>query len=181
MTRIIAGQFKGQRISVPQQGVRPTTDRVREAIFSALDARLPTWSNLNVLDIFAGSGALGMEALSRGAASATFLEKDRANATVITANLKKLGAVGDVVVTAADAYQPTKVFSLVFLDPPFAIADSYLGELLTQLAPNIAPGALVLVERGKQHVFQWPIGYLQLLERGYGDSLIFLAERQDLI
>jgi len=179
MTRIIAGKFKGQRINVPQQGVRPTTDRVREAIFSALDARLPTWSNLNVLDIFAGSGALGIESLSRGAATATFLEKDRTNATVISANLKKLGAAGDVVVTAADAFEPTKEFSLVFLDPPFAIADSYLGELLTKLAPSIAQGALVLVERGKQHEFQWPTGYSQLLERGYGDSLIFLAERQD--
>jgi 16S rRNA (guanine966-N2)-methyltransferase len=179
MTRIIAGRYKGQRITVPPHGVRPTTDRVREAIFSALNARLSTWQEITVLDIFAGSGALGMEALSRGAASATFLEKDRENAAVISANLKKLGAVGEVIVTPAHNYQSNQMYSLVFLDPPFAIEDTYLIELLTKLAKNIAAGGLVLVERGKQHSFSWPTGYAQILERGYGDSLVFLAERRD--
>jgi 16S rRNA (guanine966-N2)-methyltransferase len=179
MTRIIAGQYKGQRISVPQRGVRPTTDRVREAIFSALNARLLSWPEITVLDIFAGSGALGMEALSRGAASATFLEKDRENAAVISANLKKLGAVGEVIVTPAHNFQSSSWYSLVFLDPPFAIEDTYLIELLANLTKNISIGGLVLVERGKQHSFSWPIGYSQVLERGYGDSLIFLAERKD--
>lgn len=179
MTRIIAGKFKGHRITVPQQGVRPTTDRVREAIFNALASRLETWEDQIVLDIFAGSGALGMESLSRGAKSATFLEKDRANAAVITNNLTKIGAVGKVVVGPADLFKPTEKYSLVFLDPPFAIADSYLFELLESMAAHIKIGGLVLVERGKQHEFNWPSGYSQLLERGYGDSLIFLAERQD--
>lgn len=181
MTRIIAGKYKGHRISVPQQGVRPTTDRVREAIFNAIDARLTSWSAQNVLDVFAGSGALGMESLSRGANTATFLEKDRNTAAVISKNLAKLGAVGNVVIGAADQFRPTQKYSLVFLDPPFAIADSYLIDLLTQFAPNIEPGGLVLVERGKQHEFSWPTGYSPILERGYGDSLIFLAERQDEI
>ena len=179
MTRIIAGKFKGQRIAVPQQGVRPTTDRVREAILNALDARLDSWQEQNVLDIFAGSGALGMESLSRGARAATFLEKDRNTAAVINQNLQKIGATGKVIVGAADMFRPTEQYSLVFLDPPFAIADTYLIELLTQFAPNIDIGGLVLVERGKQHEFSWPAGYSQILERGYGDSLIFLAERQD--
>lgn len=179
MTRIIAGKYKGQRIEVPQHGVRPTTDRVREAIFSALAARLDSWEDQVVLDIFAGSGGLGIEALSRGAVAATFLEKDRRNAEVISANLKKVGAAGRVVVGAADQFAPTEQYSLVFLDPPFAIDDQYLISLLTNLASAVRPGGLVLVERGKQHKFSWPAGYSQLLERGYGDSLIFLAERQD--
>ena len=110
MTRIIAGKFKGQRIAVPQQGVRPTTDRVREAIFNVLDARLDSWQEQNVLDIFAGSGALGMESLSRGARAATFLEKDRNTAAVINQNLQKIGATGKVIVGAADMFRPTEQY-----------------------------------------------------------------------
>lgn len=179
MTRIIAGKFKGQRIQVPQQGVRPTTDRVREAIFSAIDSRLENWNDQIVLDIFAGSGGLGIEALSRGAKSATFLEKDRRTAQILSSNLVKLGANGTVVIGAADLFVPSQKYSLVFLDPPFAIDDTYLMELLAQLAPHLEPLAMVMVERGKQHNFSWPAGYSQLLQRGYGDSLVFLAERKD--
>lgn len=180
MTRIIAGKFKGQRLQVPQQGVRPTTDRVREAIFSSIDSRINNWDEQVVLDIFAGSGGLGIEALSRGAKSATFLEKDRRTAQILSSNLAKLGANGTVVIGAADMFLPSQKYSLVFLDPPFAIADTYLMELLSKLAPHLEPFALVMVERGKQHNFSWPTGYSQLLQRGYGDSLVFLAERKDL-
>lgn len=179
MTRIISGKYKGQRIDVPKSGVRPTTDRVREAIFSALDSRIVNWQDQDVLDVFAGSGGLGIEALSRGARSATFLEKDRHTADTLVKNLAKVGANGEVVLGAADRFKPQRSFTLVFLDPPFAIDDEYLTLLLNSFAPNIALGALVLVERGKVNRFQWPVGYIQVFERGYGDSLIFLAERKD--
>lgn len=179
MTRIIAGKYKGQRIEVPKSGVRPTTDRVREAIFSALDSRIANWQEEHVLDVFAGSGGLGIEALSRGARSATFLEKDRHTAEILAKNLAKVGAQGEVVLGAADKFQTQQKFTLVFLDPPFAIEDAYLTLLLNQFASSIELGALVLVERGKENSFQWPAGYTQVFERGYGDSLIFLAERKE--
>jgi 16S rRNA (guanine966-N2)-methyltransferase len=166
MTRIIAGKFKGQRIEVPKSGVRPTTDRVREAIFSALDSRISSWQEQVVLDVFAGSGGLGIEALSRGATKAVFLEKDRITSEILKKNLTKLGANAEVILGPADKYQPSQNFTLVFLDPPFAIDDSYLFDLLTGLRTSVMTGALVLVERGKGNNFRWPIGYREIFQRG---------------
>src|SRR4051794_4968213 len=98
MTRIIAGKYGGRRIQTPKgSGTRPTSDRVREALFSSLESELGGFDDLVVLDLFAGSGALGLEALSRGAEQATFVESDARAAAVVKANLKDLAANGDVI------------------------------------------------------------------------------------
>ena len=146
--RVIAGNWRGRRIVFPPvEGLRPTPDRVREALFNWLQAEV---ADRRALDLFAGSGALGLEALSRGARAAVFVEQHRAVAEALSANLERFGAVGAEVVTAdvfgylRRAGQP---FDLVFLDPPFA--QGRLTELCTLLEQGgwLCPQAFIYIER----------------------------------
>jgi 16S rRNA (guanine966-N2)-methyltransferase len=121
--RIIAGQWRGRIIDAPPGvSTRPTADRVRETLFSMLASRLGSFEELRVADLFAGSGALGLEALSRGAASATFVEADRVAAGLIRRNVEKLGAADRVRVIAGSALSLPRSgpFDLIFADPPYA-------------------------------------------------------------
>lgn len=155
--RIVAGEFKGRAIDSPsEKTTRPTTDRVRESVFSSIYSRVGQMMGLRVLDAFAGSGALGLEALSRGAASCTFFELDSAARLVLEGNVKALGLdarrarvrAGDVLAAAQRPLSFATPFSLVMLDPPYALDASEVARLVGLLADNgdLAPGAVIAYE-----------------------------------
>jgi 16S rRNA (guanine966-N2)-methyltransferase len=155
MTRIIGGYAGSRRIAVPRSGTRPTSDRVREAIFSALEAR-DAVSGANVLDLYAGSGALGLEAVSRGAAGVVLVEKSpaaariaRENVSVITAGAPRPIPRVEVQSQAVSSYLAGVVgdFDIVFLDPPYDLDEAELTENLAALLPHLAPDAVVVIER----------------------------------
>jgi 16S rRNA (guanine966-N2)-methyltransferase len=180
MTRIIAGSLGGRRIKVPQRGTRPTTDRVREAVFGRLDAQ-GALKGARVLDAFAGSGALGIEALSRGAARATFVDSSPASAKVIEANLRDLGLTPQGRVARAEVpvflRRDGEAFDLALLDPPYDLSPSDLATTLASLAPRLTPGAQVVLEwssRGEPPV--WSPGIVPGDVRRYGDTSIHYAE-----
>ncbi|WP_422749731.1 16S rRNA (guanine(966)-N(2))-methyltransferase RsmD [Mycobacterium sp. WMMD1722] len=186
MTRIIAGRFGGRRISVPRSGTRPTADRVREAVFSALAARID-FDGRTVLDLYAGSGALGLEALSRGAARAVFVEQHHRAAGVIAANIADLGvgaaaevrraAVGTVL--AGGTERPV---DLVFADPPYDVPDSEIVSTLTALQTGgwLRPGAVAVIERrASGEATAWLPGWSAWPPRRYGDTRIDMAELDD--
>ncbi|BBX26420.1 16S rRNA (guanine(966)-N(2))-methyltransferase RsmD [Mycolicibacterium alvei] len=163
-------------------GTRPTSDRVREAVFNALTARLD-FTGLSVLDLYAGSGALGLEALSRGATSATFVESDARAAAVIAENITALGvrnaAVRRGTVDSVLAGGATRPVDLVFADPPYDLGDAAVDAMLTVLAAAgwVAAGTLVLVERrSSSQPVSWPDGWDVLSARRYGDTRVELAE-----
>jgi 16S rRNA (guanine966-N2)-methyltransferase len=171
--RVIAGRYGGRRLQAPPgPATRPTADRVREALFSILGARVV---DARVLDLFAGSGALGLEALSRGAAQATFVERAPAALRVLRANLAALGAEAEV--AGADvlrwlraASDGARQYDLVFLDPPYRQAD-VLGAPLSDLLPAVlGPGARVVGESDRRAPLELTIPILD--ERRYGDTLI---------
>ncbi len=147
--RIIAGHYRGRPIVAPKgDTTRPTADRTREALFSMLTSRLGSFEELRVLDLFAGSGALGLEALSRGAASCTFVEQDSAALGCLRANIAKLGAKGaDVRAQSVMALGPAPApYDLILLDPPYQSGAGVVAlERLLRLG-WVAAGALVSVE-----------------------------------
>ena len=151
MTRIIAGSAGGRRLVVPPKGTRPTTDRVREALFSRLDARL-TWPGLVVLDLYAGSGALGLEALSRGAEKVVLVEQHAQACSVIERNIEAVGIPGATLfhadVVALPGRTPVRA-DLVLADPPYDVDSTAIRDLLERLltAGWLAPDADVVVER----------------------------------
>lgn len=171
----------GRRISVPPRGTRPTTDRVREALFNVLSTRLEL-AGTAVLDLYAGSGALGLEALSRGAASVLFVESDPRAAGVIAGNIATLGLPGATVrrgpvasVLAAGAASPV---DLVLADPPYgadAVEVDALPALLTA-GGWAATGTVVVIERATSSPpVHWPDGWVAWPPRRYGDTSLELA------
>ena len=177
MTRLIAGRAGGRRLYVPPSGTRPTSDRVREALFSALDHD-PGLDGAAVLDLCAGSGALGLEALSRGAADAVFVEADRRAAGVLRRNLGAVGLGGRVVAGRAGTVltgPAPRAFDVVLVDPPYAVTGDELAGWLTTAAANgwLAVDALVVVERGRSSGgFSWPDGFEPGRSRRYGDTVL---------
>ena len=174
----MAGRAGGRRIAVPPSGTRPTSDRVREAVFSALEARMDL-EGARVLDLYAGSGALGLEALSRGGAHALFVESDARAAAVVRRNAAGLGLPGVDVRTATVgsvlAGPPEAPYDLVLLDPPYELADADLAGVLATLADGgwLAPGALMVVERSARSAGpSWPAGVSPFTERRYGDTCV---------
>ncbi len=153
--RIIAGLYRGRPIVAPKSDTtRPTADRTREALFSILTSRLGSFEGLRVLDLFAGSGALGLEALSRGAASCTFVEQDGAALDALRANIAKLGAKNaDVRAQSVMALGPAPApYDLILLDPPYESGAGIVAlERLLRLG-WIAPGALASVETTKKEL-----------------------------
>ena len=171
--RIVAGEFRGRRLSsLPGVRTRPTADRVREALFSILGAL----DGARVADLFAGSGALGIEALSRGAAHATFVERDRRAAAVIERNVAAVGAEerSEVVVRDALAWlrarQGKEEFDLVLLDPPYDSADRLGGPLTENLPGVLASDAVIVSESDKRAPLL--LGLPMTDERTYGDTRI---------
>jgi 16S rRNA (guanine966-N2)-methyltransferase len=168
--RIVAGRYGGRRIATPRgRDTRPTSDRVREALFSILGPL----DGARVLDLFAGSGALGLEALSRGAASATLVERAPAAVQVLRDNVADLGADAEVVAADARAYlrfarEQGAQYDLVFLDPPYRAAAGLGREL--ELQPVLAAGARVVAESDRRSPLE--LGLPVTDERRYGDTLI---------
>jgi 16S rRNA (guanine966-N2)-methyltransferase len=178
--RVVAGRFRGRRLrAVPGSATRPTSDRVREALFSILGERV---AGARVLDLFAGTGALAIEALSRGARSAVLVEPATQAVAVIRANLDALdlGGVAAVRRTRAETFlrgQRDGPFDLVFLDPPYAIPVGLLAGLLARLAGGaLAEGAVVVVEAAaRSEPPPWPPRLLPAAPRRYGDTALHLA------
>jgi 16S rRNA (guanine966-N2)-methyltransferase len=183
VTRVVAGRLGGRRLAVPRGGAtRPTSDRVREALFSTLGDRV---AGASVLDLYAGTGALGIEALSRGAASATFVERDRRVAAVLRRNLADLGLDAEVhlapVSRWVDALAPGRGFDLVLCDPPYAAGVDEVAGLLRRLAAggHVAAGGTLVVERARHGpALVVPGGDPVVTDaRRYGDTVLYYLRR----
>ena len=183
MTRIIGGFAGSLTIRVPPRGTRPTSDRVREAIFSALQAR-DLLADARVLDLFAGSGALGLEAASRGASAVTLVEQGqqaaktcRANAAVVLARAPRDGALAiEVAQRPVDSFLglSTASWDLVFLDPPYDFGAEALGRTLALLVPRLAPDAVICLERAARTEDPILPEGLELERRtNYGDTTLW--------
>jgi 16S rRNA (guanine966-N2)-methyltransferase len=171
--RVIAGQWGGRRLQAPPgDATRPTSDRVREALFSVLGDRV---DGARVLDLFAGSGALGIEALSRGAHEATFVDSAPGAIRSLKANLAALGSAPEVRRQDAmrflgSASAGARQYDLVFLDPPYRLAGRLGAELSAILPAVLAPGAVVVTESDRRDPLDLDLPLLD--ERRYGDTLI---------
>ena len=180
MTRIIGGSAGGRRLSTPRgQNTRPTSDRVREALFSAIEAWCGSLAGLRFLDLYAGSGAVGLEARSRGAGVVTLVEQDRRTAALISDNVKALGFSHCEVVNASVAAtllrEPVAPYDTVFLDPPYPLPNAEVENALGALAAHgwLTPGALVVVERSSRGALpDWPKGLSAGRDRRYGETLL---------
>lgn len=183
MTRIISGSAGGRRIAAPKGiGTRPTTDRVRESLFARLEA-MGAVDGARVVDLFAGSGALGLEAMSRGAASAVLVEADPAAAAVARSNVVALGLRPvSVVADRVDRFLSAAAargegFDLMLCDPPYVLSDDDLAEVLEAVADVLTPGAVVTVERSARSPRP---GWSTILEpldgRTYGETTVWFAE-----
>jgi 16S rRNA (guanine966-N2)-methyltransferase len=170
---------------VPPRGTRPTSDRAREALFNTLRGELEL-PGARVLDLFAGSGAVGLEALSRGAGAVVFVESDRRAAAVLQANLAALGLGGGTVhrcpvatfLSAVGALEP---FDLVFLDPPYAITNATIGALLGTLVEDrwLVEEAVVVVERSWRDAEPpWPSEIKAIKQRRYGEGCLWYGRRE---
>jgi 16S rRNA (guanine966-N2)-methyltransferase len=170
--RVIAGEFRGRQLVAPRgTATRPTSDRVREALFSILG----DIAGARVLDLFAGSGALAIEALSRGASQATLVDSSAAAIAAVKRNLEAVGARAEVRREQAlpflgRARAARRQYDLVFLDPPYGHASTLGRELSSALAPIIAPAGRVISESDRRAPLELELALLD--ERRYGDTLI---------
>ncbi|MCE1178846.1 MAG: 16S rRNA (guanine(966)-N(2))-methyltransferase RsmD [Micrococcales bacterium] len=181
MTRIIAGAAGGRRIETPPgSGTRPTSDRVREALFSRLEA-LDAIEGRLVVDLYAGSGALGLEALSRGARGVILVEHDRRAAAVIKRNAASLGLSGarvaSTTVDKALGSGGAGEVGLAMVDPPYDVGEEALARALTLLMPWLEADALVVVERSSRSPEpSWPDGLEATGSKSYGETVLWYAE-----
>jgi 16S rRNA (guanine966-N2)-methyltransferase len=183
VTRVVAGLAKGRHLDVPDAGTRPTSDRVREALFSALEHRLGGFEGTHVLDLYAGSGALGLEARSRGATFVLLVERDRKAVSVIRRNIDRV-ALSGVEVVSDDVARLVRgaplrgTFDLVLLDPPYASSDEEVAQVLDALSRQgwLNDGAVVAIERSRSAgEFPWPADFAPESERAYGGTVIRVA------
>jgi 16S rRNA (guanine966-N2)-methyltransferase len=145
--RIIAGKWRGRTLEAPAgRGTRPTSDRVRETLFSMLSSRVGSFDELRVADLFAGSGTLGFEALSRSAAHAVFVESDATAAAAIRRSAERLGGSTDVILSSALALPRTEPFDVIFADPPYAVGSGSAAVAAVMKADWLAPGGWMAVE-----------------------------------
>ena len=180
MTRIIGGTAGGRRLEVPKgSNTRPTSDRVREALFSAVESWCGSWQGLRFLDLYAGTGAVGLEAVSRGAEEALLVEHDRRTAELIRRNARSLGFDRVRVVTSSVstflAQADPVPYDVVFLDPPYPMGSDAVAADLALLTQRgwLAEEALVVVERAKRGGLPaWPAGISPVKERKYGETLL---------
>lgn len=194
MTRIIAGTAKGHRLQVPRTGTRPTADRVREAMFSSitswLSARSRTWSQVAVLDLFAGSGALGLEAASRGAALAVLVERSERAAALIRRNAAACRLEQVRVLAASATALPARridlpaydlpPFDLCLADPPYDLPALRLRAALGSIAADwLLPDAMLVVERPTgESDCPLPDQWAVIDQRRYGDTCLWYGHRQ---
>jgi len=184
MTRIIGGSARGRRLRTPTgDATRPTADRVREALFSALEAQLGTLRGARFLDLYAGSGAVGLEAASRGAGAVTAVESDRRTARLVADNARALGFDVDVRAQPAAAVlatSPAAAYDVVFLDPPYPLPGEEVARVLGLLVEHgwLTPHAAVVVERSARSVEpSWPDGLDVLREKRYGETVLWYLRR----
>jgi 16S rRNA (guanine966-N2)-methyltransferase len=181
MTRVIAGEAGGRRLAVPAgRDTRPTSDRAREGLFGTVVSLAGPLAGKRVLDLYAGSGAVGLEALSRGAEHVLLVESSRPAVAVIKANIEALGLPGAVLAAerverllAAGRPGQRSSYDIVFADPPYAAPDAEIAQFLTSLVGNgwLAPDALVVVERAtRSGPLTWPAGYQPERSRRYGEA-----------
>ena len=197
MARVIAGEAGGRRLAVPDgRDTRPTSDRAREGLFSTIVSMLGSLAGARVLDLYAGSGAVGLEALSRGAEHVLLVEHGARAARVIRENIEAIGLPGAVLAAdrvervlargpapagGQDSPAPAEGqdrpeggrYDVVFADPPYALADTAVSQVLSLLADQgwLAPGALVIVERAtRSGPVRWPEGYVPDRTRRYGEA-----------
>ena len=181
--RIVGGEFRGRPLATPRgNAIRPTTDRTREALFNILSHRFPDrLEGARALDLFAGTGALGLEALSRGASFALFVEESVEGRGLIRTNVESLGLTGRSKIFRRDATDLGEVgtmqpFGLLFADPPYG---KDLGERALRSARAggwLVPGALCVVEESAAALFVLAPGFSIVDERGYGDTVIRIIE-----
>ncbi len=181
--RIIAGSAKGRRIGAPEgKSTRPTSDRAREALFSALNSQLKSWAGRSFLDLYAGSGAVGLEAASRGAARVVLVESDAKALSCIRSNMDVL-AIPNVELFSAtvDRYVQEKRqgFDVIFADPPFELPTPTLLKVLADLVTcgALSAGTVVVLERStRDQPWIWPDGITSLRERHYGESTLWYGQ-----
>lgn len=190
MTRIIAGTARGRRLKVPDgRTTRPTSDRAREGLFSTLVSLLGGMEGVRLLDLYAGSGAVALEALSRGAAAALLVEADRTVSRAVRENLDALGLPGgrllqDRAERVAAAPCPDEPYDAAFLDPPYALAAPELAAVVGALAANgwLADGAVVAIERASRaEPWSWPAGFAPIRSRGYGEGTVWYGRRRAVL
>ena len=185
MIRIIGGTLRGRKLEVPSGlKVRPSADRVREALFNMLDHRLH-WQDFNVLDLYAGSGALGIEALSRGARFATFVECSKTHEKILNKNLlscKLTRECYDIFLERAErwilSYSDPGNPSLIFLDPPYQ--ENHYLQILKQLADSesIQKGSIIAIESPKKMEFEFQNSLVLMVRKTYGGTALDLLEKQ---
>lgn len=185
MLRIVGGVARGRRLVVPPRGTRPTSDRAREGLFNTLAADIDL-DGARVLDLYAGSGALGLEALSRGASLVTFVEHDRVAADALRRNLQTVDLPGGAVLrctvesylVAAGADEP---YDVVLMDPPYAYEDTRLATVLTGLDDDrwlIAGGMLAVERAARSPEPRWPGGVEGLKQKRYGEAVLWYGRRR---
>lgn len=184
MTRIIAGTAGGRRIRVPEgRTTRPTSDRAREALFSSVRSDLGDLRGLRVMDLYAGSGAIGLEALSRGARHALLVEADRGAARVLRGNIAELGLPGaELVVDRVERVlgrgNTGDPYDLVVADPPYTVTDAEVADMLAALSGGgwLVDDAVIVVERSKRGAEPaWPPGVERDRKRAYGEAVLWYA------
>ncbi len=182
MTRIIGGSARGRRLRTPPgEATRPTSDRVREALFSALESRLGSLHGVRLLDLYAGSGAVALEAVSRGAQAAAAVEADRRTAAIVTENARTLGFADEVEVLAQRvervlARPAAHAFDVVFADPPYPLETEEVERVLGLLVANgwLADGGVLVLERSARSVEpQWPEPLALDSRKAYGETVLW--------
>jgi 16S rRNA (guanine966-N2)-methyltransferase len=185
VTRIIGGQARGRRLRTPPGvATRPTSDRVREALFSALESGLGSLSGVRFLDLYAGSGAVGLEARSRGAGAVTAVESNRRTARLIADNAAALGFPQvRVIAQPVNRFLGGRVdapYDVVFLDPPYDLGSVEVEKVLTRLVRGWArDGAAVVIERSTRSVEPgWPVGLVRERCREYGETVLWYVRAE---
>lgn len=184
MTRVVAGVARGRRLAVPTgTGTRPTSDRAREALFSTLTSMVGAWAGRRVLDLYAGSGAVGLEALSRGADHCLLVESDPRALGTLRANIETVGlpgaeASGATVERLVADGRPggSPAYDVVFLDPPYDLGAEAVRKVLGQLVVNgwLAAAAVVAIERAsRDEPWEWPGGLVAERSRRYGEAMLW--------
>ena len=184
--RIIAGVAKGRNLAPVAGATRPTSDRAREALFSTLHSEFGEFENLNFLDLFAGSGAVGLEALSRGAAFVHAVEKDEAAAKTIKANqeiVERAKPLGKFHLYSMSAKKflsnPSTQYDIIFIDPPYELSNQAVEELLIDITKNnfSRSGSIIVIERAtKAPAINWPAPLKSMRTKEYGVATLYYAE-----
>ena len=182
MTRIVGGEWGGRRVSVPSAGVRPTSERVRESVCNRIEHLVGGLAELTALDIYAGSGAVGLELLSRGLSQAVFVEQDRGVLRVLRDNIASLKAeTAEVLPVSAErvAERLQDKFDIVFMDPPYEVPTARILSVVRGLVSGdcIAENGLVVVELARRSgPFEWPDAIQSIDYRDYGDTRVWYGQ-----